>query len=264
VPEVLEVEAYRRVAQLAAGRRIAAVAATDRWYLKGGIGSGMLSDLLVGATVEAARRRGKLLLLDTDVDTVLGLRFGMTGRLLLFERDGIAHDEVGPLLHGPGRDRSEWHRFALQFDDGSRLVVTDPRRLGGVLVDPALDRLGPEAADVTVEQLGAALRGEVALKAALMDQRRLAGLGNLLVDEVLWRARLMPTRPVGGLGAEERELLADVVRSTVAELARRGGSHTGDLGPHRRRGGSCPRCGSSLERGEVGGRTTYWCPREQL
>jgi formamidopyrimidine-DNA glycosylase len=263
VPELLEVEAYREVAQITAGRRIDAVAALDRWYLKGGIGPGMLSELLVGATVRAARRRGKLLLLDTDVDTVVGLRFGMSGRLLLFERDGTARDEVGPLLHGPGRDREEWHRFGLHFEDGSRLVVTDPRRLGGVLVDPPLDRFGPEAVDVTAEQLGVALRGAVVLKAALMDQRRLAGLGNLLVDEVLWRAGLAPTRPVEDLAPRDREVLAEVVRSAVAELARRGGSHTGDLGPHRRRGGRCPRCGSLLERGEVGGRTTYWCPQEQ-
>jgi formamidopyrimidine-DNA glycosylase len=142
-------------------------------------------------------------------------------------------------------------------------VVTDPRRLGGVSLDPPLDRIGPEATEVTPQQLSGLLRGDRALKAILMDQRCVAGLGNLLTDEVLWRAGLDPRRPAGALDRAEAERLAGVLRATLAELAARGGSHTGDLQPARRRGGRCPRCGSPLERAHLGGRTTYWCPSEQ-
>lgn len=263
MPEVLEVEAYRRVAERTTGRRIGAVEAPDRWYLKGGIGPGMLAEVLVGAVLTGARRRGKLLLVDTDRGAVVGLRFGMTGRLLLFEDGGAAHDEVGSLLHAPVQDQARWHRFGLRFTDGSRLVVTDPRRLGGVSLDPPLDRMGPEASEVTAAQLGEVLHGERALKVTLMDQRRVAGLGNLLVDEILWRAGLDPRRGASTLDAVDQERLAEVVRSTLVELAWRGGSHTGDLREERRRGGRCPRCGSPLERAQLGGRTTYWCPTEQ-
>jgi formamidopyrimidine-DNA glycosylase len=263
VPEVLEVEAYRRVAERASGRRVDAVEASDRWYLKGGLGPGVLREALVGAVLTGARRRGKLLLIDTDRGVVLGLRFGMTGRLLLFDGGGPPCDEVGPLLHAPAGDRPRWHRFGLRLTDGSHLVVTDPRRLGGVSLDPPLDRIGPEATEVTPQQLSGLLRGDRALKAILMDQRCVAGLGNLLTDEVLWRAELDPRRPAGTLDPAEAERLADVVRATLAELAARGGSHTGDLQQARRRGGRCPRCGSPLERAQLGGRTTYWCPSEQ-
>ena len=96
-----------------------------------------------------------------------------------------------------------------------------------------------------------------------MDQRRLAGLGNLLTDEILWRAGLSPGRP-GRLAVRPRaSRLAATVRSTVAELTERGGSHTGELQPARRRDGHCPRDGAPLRRETMGGRTTYWCPSHQ-
>jgi formamidopyrimidine-DNA glycosylase len=98
----------------------------------------------------------------------------------------------------------------------------------------------------------------------LLDQSRVAGLGNLLVDETLWRAGLDPTRPADGLSAAEQRRLAQSVTTTVRLLSRRGGSHLGDLQEHRVRGGNCPRCGSTLARATVGGRTTYWCPAEQV
>jgi formamidopyrimidine-DNA glycosylase len=96
-----------------------------------------------------------------------------------------------------------------------------------------------------------------------MDQRRVAGLGNLLADETLWRAGLDPARPAGSLSTGERRRLHRQIRSTVAQLEARGGSHMGDLQLARVRGGQCPKDGAELARRTVGGRTTYSCPVHQ-
>ncbi|MGD9749814.1 MAG: Fpg/Nei family DNA glycosylase [Acidimicrobiia bacterium] len=259
MPELLEVEYYRRLAERTVGRRIAAVDAPDAWYLQGGVDAGQLAALLPGAVVAGTRRRGKLLVIDLDGAPALGLRFGMTGRLLV---DGSA--AIEKLEYASGRDEPAWERFRLHFDGGGSLVVVDPRRLGGVSLDPTFDGLGPEAATLTLGQLRRALeRSGAPLKARLLDQHRIAGLGNLLTDEILWRARLDPNRPAGALGDAELRRLQRVVRSTVGELDTRGGSHTGDLYGARVRGGRCPRCGAGLTRAQVGGRTTFWCPAEQ-
>lgn len=279
MPELIEIELYRRLAQRCVGRRIRHVSAPDPWYLEGGLDAVELEAALVGATVAAARRIGKLLLLDladaraeegTDDEVgdgaelapdrpTLGLRFGMTGRLLV---DGDA--AIERLEYGSARAVPAWDRFGLRFDGGGDLVVRDPRRLGGVALEVDERRLGPDAATVDAERLSGVLDGSAApLKVRLMDQRRLAGLGNLLTDEILWRAGLSPVRAAGSLTAPERMHLAAVVRATVAELTERGGSHTGDLQPARHRDGLCPRDGSVLRREAVGGRTTYWCPSHQ-
>jgi formamidopyrimidine-DNA glycosylase len=144
------------------------------------------------------------------------------------------------------------------------MVVGDPRLLGGVSLDPHESALGPDALSVTAAQLRAALDGSaVALKARLMDQSRLAGVGNLIADEVLWRASLSPLRRAGSLGPSEHRRLLHHLRRTLSDLIERGGSHTGDLMAERRPGGRCPRDGAELRRSVVGGRTTWWCGRHQ-
>ena len=256
MPELLEVEVYRRLADRAVGRTIEAVEATDSWFLKGGITPAQVIGAVQGATIGATGRLGKLLTVDLgDARPVLGLRFGMTGRLVL---DGEA--PISQLEYSSGRDDPAWDRFALRFDDGARLRLSDPRRLGGVELDPDLSALGPDAWSVTLRELTDALAGSSApLKARLLDQRRIAGLGNLLVDETLWRARLDPARPAGSLTAVELRRLHRRIISTVGDLFDRGGSHRGDLQAERSRGGHCPRCGAPLLRRTVGGRTTYSC-----
>ena len=163
----------------------------------------MLSGLLVGRQFTDARRIGKLLLLDVDDGPVIGLRFGMTGTLLV---DG--DDAVGDLLYSPTRRDAAWERWSVTFADGGRLVVHDPRRLGGVSLDPDVSGLGPDAAAIGPPALAAALAGSSApLKARLLDQSRIAGIGNLIADEVLWRAGLSPcdrqarSSPVRGASA---------------------------------------------------------------
>jgi formamidopyrimidine-DNA glycosylase len=124
--------------------------------------------------------------------------------------------------------------------------------------------LGVDATTITLAQLGAALGASAApLKARLMDQARIAGLGNLLTDETLWRAGLDPARPAGSLSPAERRRLHRHLRRTLDELTARGGSHTGELQVARARGASCPKDGAPLLRRTIGGRTTYSCPRHQ-
>jgi formamidopyrimidine-DNA glycosylase len=249
LPELPEVEAYRRLAERVVGRTIIAVEAPDAWYLKRGD-----PHALVGRRIVGVRRRGKLLLIDTDGPTI-GLRFGMTGRLVV---DGTPGVEA--LLYSSNDDRASFDRFALRLDVGS-LIVRDPRRLGGVLLEPDEARLGPDALDIRVDELRRALgRSTAPLKARLMDQSRVAGVGNLVADEALWRAHLDPDRPAGNLTADESRRLARALRSTLADLIARGGSHTGDLMRERRPGGRCPRDGAILARRRVGGRTTWSCP----
>jgi formamidopyrimidine-DNA glycosylase len=270
MPELAEVEAYRRLADTALHRPMTTIEAPDSWYLKGGLDSRSISTALVGRSVVATRRIGKLLLLDTDTPgtgqgsvsitgPTLGLRFGMTGRLLVDDRLGVDR-----LLYSSDRLKPEWIRFSIGFADGGRLAMVDPRRLGGVSLDPDEDALGPDAASVGLAALRAGLGASRApLKARLMDQARLAGVGNLIADEALWRAGLDPRRPAGSLTPAESRRLHRHLRAVIDDLLERGGSHTGDLLAARMPGGRCPRDGEPLSRGQVGGRTTWWCPRHQ-
>jgi formamidopyrimidine-DNA glycosylase len=265
MPELPEVEGYRALAERGAlGRRIAAVDARDAWYLKRGLVEGAARAALEGREFVAARRRGKLLLLDAGLpgeepDVVLGLHFGMSGRLIV---DGRSSEDR--LLYGPAGSDVRYDRFTVRFEDGGWLAMRDVRRLGAVELDPDEERLGPDALTATASDVRQALAGSsVALKARLLDQSRLAGVGNLIADEVLWRAGLAPGRPANSLTANELRRLHRHLTSGLGELIRRGGSHTGDLQPERRPGGLCPRDHTELSRGTVGGRTTWWCPRHQ-
>ena len=257
MPELIEVETYRRQADAVVGRTIADAPVLDPLGLRHADPEAVRVQLR-GVTVTGTARIGKLLLLETD-GPIVGLRFGMTGRLLV---DGAA--TIDRLEYGSNADQPDWDRYVLEFTDGTELRLRDPRRLGGLEIDPDTARLGPDAATITPEQLGAALDGSrTPLKARLLDQRRIAGLGNLLVDETLWRAGIDPARAAGGLDDDDRGRLAAAIVETVALLTARGGSHTGDLQPARIRGSTCPRDGAPLSRRTVGGRTTYSCPVHQ-
>jgi formamidopyrimidine-DNA glycosylase len=260
VPEGIEIELYRRAAEAAVGRRIQRVDAPDAWFLKRGLTATALEPALAGREVVAARRRGKLLMLDTSgPGPVLGLRFGMTGRLVVDGRQGIRE-----LEYGSERDLRSWDRFTLTFAGGGDLRINDPRRLGGVELDPDEVAIGVDASAITPATLRRALSGStVAVKARLMDQSRIAGIGNLLADEILWRAGLDPARPSGGLDDVEVRRLSRTIRTVWDELLERGGSHLGRLQAARIPGGTCPRDGEPLERRTIGGRTTYSCPRHQ-
>ncbi|MHB1906680.1 MAG: DNA-formamidopyrimidine glycosylase family protein [Acidimicrobiales bacterium] len=260
VPEILEVESYRRLAERVVGARV--VRGWADGYLSKKLATPTAwARAVKGLTVTGTDRRGKLLVLETDGPT-LGVRFGMTGVLLLDTETGIEG-----LFYGPHSFKAQWVRGGLEFADGRRLVVHDPRRLARFEVEPDLEALGPDALTLTRRQLDAALsteRGEgPAVKARLLDQARIAGVGNLLADEALFRAGIDPRTPIGRLDEARRAALHRALRTTTRTLARRGGSHLGDHMAARLRGGLCPLDGEAMTTATIGGRTTYWCPRHQ-
>ncbi len=266
MPELIEVEIYRRTASLVLGRRISAIEVVDPFGLRRdpvGRGASDVAARIIGTTVLAVRRHGKLLLVDLGrrsvPDVVLGLRFGMTGRLLVDGRAGI--DE---LLYSSDRDDPAWDRFRVGFAGGGTLAVRDPRRLGTVEIDPDVSVLGVDATELTFSELRRVLAGSsAAVKAKLLDQHTVCGIGNLLADEILWRAGVAPGVAASGIGVARVRRLHAAVHDTLVELTERGGSHLGDVMEARRPGGVCPRDGSPMRVATIGGRTTWWCPRHQ-
>ncbi len=264
MPEILEVELYRSLAEKALWRTIDKVWMVDARYGRGGTTARGLQRALGGHMFTEARRRGKLMLLDADDGPTLGVRFGMTGGLVV---DG--DQALDRLLYGPGVFDDKWVRARVTFADGGHLLLHDPRRFGSLELMPDEARLGPDALSVTLAELSGALAsnparssGSAPLKARLMDQARLAGIGNLLADEILWRAALDPQRR-DSLSDMELRTLHKALQATLRQLGRRGGSHMGELMEERHAGGRCPKDGSALRTATVGGRTTWWCPLHQ-
>ena len=247
MPELPEAERARQQIERVLGREIVAVDDRDTYVCRPHP-PGEIAAALTGHRLMRAHRRGKFLWVETDDGPDLGLHLGMAGR--------IAVDEDA----APRR----WDRFALEFADGGRMALRDKRRLGRAVIEPDFSHVGPDAAEVGRnvfrDRVG---RGSTALKARLLDQGVIAGVGNLLADETLWRARLSPRRVAGELSVEELDRLRRVLRAAVRDAIRNGGVHTGRFMPARERGGACPRCRHELERDTIGGRTTYWCPRCQ-
>jgi len=260
LPELPEVEAYRTLAERALDRPITEVHAPDAWFLKRGLTPEVVTAELDGRRLVAARRIGKQLLLDTSDDgPTLGLHFGMAGRLVVDETTAVTD-----LVYSPNDANPAWDRFGLRFADGGQLMVRDSRRLGAVELDPDEARLGPDARSVSASQLRDLLAGSQApVKARLMDQSRLAGVGNLIADETLWRAGLDPARSAASLEPADVRRLHKHLRAVLEDFIAGGGSHTGSLQEQRHREGVCPRCGTPLLRRTVGGRTTFSCPRHQ-
>ena len=275
VPELPEVESARVTIERAAlGRPITDVDDTDTWECRPHA-PGEIRAALVGHSLTEACRQGKSLWCRTDGGPVLGLHLGMSGRIIVTDGNGGV-DEGGDLLRGAGSiyarsgaveqaDRNPvWSRFTIVFADGGTLRLFDKRRLGRVRLDPDLTALGPDAERITPAVFRERVRrGTAPVKARLLDQSVLAGVGNLLVDETLWQARIDPRRRVDTLTDDDLTRLHRALRAATKAALRDGGVHTGVVIPHRRPGGHCPRCGAEMQRAEVGGRTTWFCPKEQ-
>jgi formamidopyrimidine-DNA glycosylase len=213
------------------------------------------------ATVASLSRRGKHILFDLG-DRTLVLHLRMSGRLAWGTRE-----PTGKV------------RLSLRFPDGGAHLV-DPRRLGtAAVVERFVDELGPEPFGDLAWLPAALARSRMPVKLWLMDQKKIAGIGNIYAAEILFRAGIAPTRPAGSLSRKEVARLEDAIPSVLERAIAAGGTTladglyrgpTGENGEFRyelsvygREGEPCPRCGARIERSLLGGRGTYSCPRCQ-
>jgi formamidopyrimidine-DNA glycosylase len=270
MPELPEVETIRRHLEPAlSGRRFERVTIADGRLVRPYEPAEVAAEL-EGERVAAVDRRGKYLIVRFESGRVLLIHLRMTGNLL--------HMRSGSPADDPHR------RAVVRLDDGSDVAYRDVRRFGTWLLlepeeaEPYLqERVGDEPLDAlfTAARLGERLAGRrTSLKAALLDQRTLAGLGNIYVDEALWRARLNPLRPAAGLERAELRRLHRGIRAALEHgLARQGstlrdyrlpdgsgGSMQDEFRVYGRGGEPCDRCGTPIARTRVAGRTTWFCP----
>jgi len=248
MPELPEAERARQQIERALEREIVAVDDRDGYVCRPHA-PGEIEAALVGRRFTRAHRRGKFLWVETDGDgPELGLHLGMAGSIRIDE-------EPAP---------NAWDRFSVEFAGGGRMALRDKRRLGRAVLEPDFSHVGPDAAEIGAkgfaERVG---RGTAPIKARLLDQGVVAGIGNLLADETLWRAGLHPRRPAGDMSVEQLRALHRALRSATRDAIRLGGVHTGDFVAERRRDGTCPRCGGAPTSARIGGRTTWWCPNCQ-
>jgi formamidopyrimidine-DNA glycosylase len=272
MPELPEVETIRRqIAPHLEGRALRELRVDDaRWCQP--VAPGELAAALEGRRLERVDRRGKYLIWAFEDEAYLLAHLRMTGTLLLDPPAGTKYERV---------------RF--RFDgEGPELAFCDPRRFGTgelALGEDALDaflakRLGvePLGPDFTAEALFALTRGRRApVKAFLLDQRRVAGVGNIYADEALFRARIHPLRPAGSLTRAQAAGLRDAVVAVLEAGIGAGGATIDDfrhadgvMGAfqhdflvHRRRGDACPACGGEVVKFVAAGRGTYACERCQ-
>ncbi len=244
MPELPEAERARQMLERVLGRRVARVHDSDTYVCRPHA-PGEIGDALLGHEFVSAQRRGKFLWMETADGPTLGLHLGMAGKIVI--------EGEGPV--------PRWDRFAIEFTDGTRVALRDKRRLGRAVLNPDYDHVGPDAAlvgrDEFRRRIGA---GRAFVKARLLDQKSISGVGNLLADQALWQARIAPDRRVSELEAADLDRLRRELRSAIRSAIQKGGVSTGRFVPARREG-ACPRCGHApLERATIGGRTTYWCP----
>lgn len=237
-----------------------------------------LAERLTGARVVALRRRSKYLLADLDTAETVILHLGMSGRLL------VSGAPVG-VFHHPLAGPEKHDHLVLDLAGGARVTFNDARRFGSVDLWPSatlethrlLAGLGPEPLGNGFDAAGLAARmaGRSApVKAVLLDQRVVAGLGNIYVCEALWRAEVSPLRPAGAVSEAEVSAIVAAVRSVLADAITAGGSSLkdyrqadGELGyfqhsfaVYGREGEACTRCGAAIRRDVQSGRSSFWCP----
>jgi formamidopyrimidine-DNA glycosylase len=274
MPELPEVETVRaRLEPGLVGRGLVHVDILDPRVVRPFDPASVAAEL-TGERIVALERRGKYLVFRFESGRVLLVHLRMTG--------SFRHGPAGSLQEDPYR------RAVVRLDDGSDVAYRDVRRFGTWLLleadelEPYLaGRLGAEpfAPEFTVRALGRRLAGRRApIKAALLDQRSLAGMGNIYVDEALWRARLHPLRPAGDLTEAEFRRLHRAIRAALAAgIARQGatlrdyaapdgasGSMQEEFKVYGRAGEPCDRCGTPIEKTRAGGRGTWYCPACQV
>jgi formamidopyrimidine-DNA glycosylase len=267
MPELPEVETtVRGLARVLEGKRIASIEAR-RPDLRRALPPD-LGQRLTGARVTGLRRRAKYGLVDTDRGDTLVFHLGMSGHWRVDPREVEKHDH-----------------FLIETEDGRRVALNDARRFGSLdLVRTAeLDQwppfaaLGPEPMDLEARDLKRRLKGrKAAIKLLLLDQRIVAGLGNIYVCEALYRAKIHPARAGGSVSLDRLDRLVPAIRDVLNEAIEAGGSTLrdfvspdGELGyfskafaVYDREGQPCG-CGGTVRRIVQGGRSTFYCPRCQ-
>jgi formamidopyrimidine-DNA glycosylase len=274
MPELPETETIARdLDQAIPGARIVGVAVTRPDVLRE-IDAESLADEIIGDTIERCWRRAKLVVIDLSTGNRLVVQPRFTGALLIDAGTLPDHELI-------------YSALALQLHDGRVLHYRDVRRLGTVaLMSPDRWReysstLGVEPLDpaFTAEHLSGTLRGsKQAVKKLLMDQRRIAGIGNIYANEALWRAGIDPSRQARTLTPEEARALhhavVDVLHQAIEargtsfrdyrDASGRRGGFAARLSAYGRGGLPCPRCGARLvDTNAIDGRTTVFCPRCQ-
>jgi formamidopyrimidine-DNA glycosylase len=284
MPELPEVETVRvGLARLLPGRVIAEVTHdTDKSFPNA---PSDVAHFLVGATVVSVRRRAKVLLIELSSEYSLVIHLKMTGQLVFVgtgERFGAGHPSASLVGHLP--DKST--RVTLAFTDGSKLFFNDQRKFGWMKLLPTVEvpnidfmrKVGPEPLEanfdwrVMKERL--LRRKNSNIKATLLDQTVIAGVGNIYADESLWGAKIHPTRLVHTLSDMElkalHRALVDVLRlsiekggssnHTYVDAEGKKGSYMSFANVFRREGQACPRCGTTIVKTKVAGRGTHVCP----
>ena len=258
MPELPEVEQASRIVRKAiVGRTLAAIRVLHRSQRRTFPPRDVAR--VKGATVVRVERRGKHQLFELSTGALLVVHFRMTGDWDI----GRSGDPV-----------PRFARVVFELDDGSRVSLDDPRALSSVVLHRdgrgSLPALGPDAADpsVTVETFGAALaKRRVPIKLALLDQRVLAGVGNIYAAEALWLAKIAPTAVASSLTRARQSALLHAVRAVLDKAQRLAGRYRDDgegrFEVYDREGEPCSRCGTKIKRITQGQRSTYYCPRCQ-
>lgn len=287
MPELPEVETVRRgLSGLIIGRHIKAVDHdTPKSFPNA---ESDVKEFLIGAEVTAVRRRAKVLLIDLSSDYTLVIHLKMTGQLVFRGEAVFGAGHPNDSLIGELPDRST--RVTMTFTDGSHLYFNDQRKFGWVKLMPTLEvpnidfmkKVGPEPleADFTPQKFTERFkrRAKTSIKAALLDQTVVAGVGNIYADESLWGAKIHPKRLVNTITKTEFEKLYEELRSVMNLAIEKGGSTDknyvnaeGKRGSYmdfarvfRRQGKPCPRCGTTIVKFKAAGRGTHICPHCQV
>lgn len=272
MPELPEVESARAVIEQGAlGRVISDVDDSDSYECRPHR-PGEIRTALTDRRLTAVHRRGKSMWCETSgtgqsrtPGPVLGIHLGMSGKIVIADGQGGEVEGGDYWRRGRATGDHRFSRFSLTFDDGGTLLLVDPRRLGRVRLDPPVDMLGPDARDITLTGFRTAFaRGTVPVKGRMLDQRAVAGIGNLLADQILWQAKIHPGKPVGELTQADADRLFRAMRRSVESSVALGGVHALPILSFRKDDGHCSRCGAPMTHGKVAGRTTWWCSREQI
>jgi len=286
MPELPEVETVRRgLHELIIGRKV-----VDVWHdtPKGFPNSQEdVNHFFIGATVTDVRRRAKVLLVDLSSEYTVVVHLKMTGQMVFRGEAVFGAGHPNDSLVGELPDRST--RVVVTFADGARLFFNDQRKFGWMKLMPTLEvpnidfmkKVGPEPleADFTALEFEARFKRRVktSIKAALLDQTVVAGVGNIYADEALWGAMIHPKRLVGSVTSDEFALLYTELRSVMNLAIEKGGSTDknyvnaeGKRGSYmdfarvfRREGKQCPRCGETIVKFKAAGRGTHICPNCQ-